>query len=217
MCSIVSRLEDNRLNRVVTKLYEYGQNEIEYLKKKDGILGRAIDRLGRVEREIIPDLFSALVYAIVGQLVSVKVVHIVWDRMQVRLGEITPENIARHSADDIQNCGMTMKKAVCIHSIAQSIKAGEWDIEALRDLPDDEVICQLTTLNGIGRWTAEMLLINSMERRDVVSWGDIAIRRGMMKLYNLSNLSKAEFEQYRRRYSPFGSVASIYLWAISFD
>ncbi|MEI5908283.1 DNA-3-methyladenine glycosylase 2 family protein [Bacillus spongiae] len=205
------------MNRVVTKLFEYGQTEIEYLKKQDENLGRAIDRLGKVEREIIPDLFSALVYAIVGQLVSVKVAHTVWDRMQVRLGDITPKNISSHSVNDIQNCGMTMKKAACIHSIAHAIKAGEWDIEALRDLPDDEVIRLLTMLNGIGRWTAEMLLINSMERQDVVSWGDMAIRRGMMKLYNLSDLSKAEFEQYRQTYSPFGSVASIYLWAISFD
>lgn len=205
------------MNRVVTKFYEYGQKEIDYLKKKDSVLGSAIDQLGKVEREVIPDLYSALVYAIVGQLVSVKAVHTIWDRMQDKLGEITPENIARHSADDIQKCGMTMKKAVCIQSIAQIITAGKWDIEALRLLNDDEVIRQLTMLNGIGRWTAEMLLINSMERRDVVSWGDIAIRRGMIKLYNLSDLSKAEFEQYRRRYSPFGSVASIYLWAISFQ
>ncbi|MCG7409423.1 DNA-3-methyladenine glycosylase 2 family protein [Paenibacillus sp. ACRRX] len=205
------------MNRVVTKFYEYGQNEIDYLKQKDEILGRAIDRLGKVEREIIPDLFSALVHAIVGQLVSVKAVHTVWDRMQERLGEITPENITRQSTDDIQKCGMTMKKAVCIHSIAETITTGKWDIETLRDLPDDEVIRQLTTLNGIGRWTAEMLLINSMERRDVVSWGDIAIRRGIMKLYSLSDLSKVEFEQYRRKYSPFGSVASLYLWVISFE
>jgi len=201
----------------VTKFYEYGQKEIDYLKKKDEILGKAIDRLGKVEREIIPDLFSALVYAIVGQLVSVKAVHTIWDRMQLRLGNITPENIAKHSPDDIQHCGMTMKKAVCIHSLAQTIAVGEWDIEALRDLSDDEVIHQLTNIDGIGRWTAEMLLINSMERRDIISWGDIAIRRGMIKLYNLTDISKAEFEQYQHRYSPFGSVASIYLWAISFE
>lgn len=80
-----------------------------------------------------------------------------------------------------------------------------------------QVINKLMTLNGIDKWTAEMMLINAMERRDVVSWGDIAIRRGMMKLYGLSTLTKEQFEQYRLRYSPLGSVASIYLWKISFE
>jgi DNA-3-methyladenine glycosylase II len=61
------------------------------------------------------------------------------------------------------------------------------------------------------------MLINSMERRDVVSWGDIAIRRGMMKLYGLNTITKEQFEHYRLRYSPLGSVASIYLWNISFE
>jgi DNA-3-methyladenine glycosylase II len=67
-----------------------------------------------------------------------------------------------------------------------------------------QVINKLMTLNGIDKWMAEMMLINAMERRDVVSWGDIAIRRGMMKLYGLSTLTKEQFEQYRLRYSPLG-------------
>lgn len=203
------------MSTFATKLYSYGQQEIDYLKQADAALGQAIDRIGMLEREVIPDLFTALVNAIVGQLISVKAANTVWKRMQEKFGAITPDNLAKYSAEDIQPCGMSMKKAVCIHSIARSIAAGEWDIEALRDLPDEEVIRQLSALNGVGRWTAEMLLIHSMERPDVVSWGDIAIRRGMMRLYNRTELSKKEFEQYRIRYAPYGTVASIYLWALS--
>ena len=90
-------------------------------------------------------------------------------------------------------------------------------MQKLYDLPDEAVIQKLIMLKGIGKWTAEMVLIHSMERRDVVSWGDIAIRRGMMKLYGLPAITKEQFEQYRLRYSPLGSIASIYLWAISFE
>ncbi|MCL2767475.1 MAG: DNA-3-methyladenine glycosylase 2 family protein, partial [Synergistaceae bacterium] len=71
------------------------------------------------------------------------------------------------------------------------------------------------SLPGIGIWTAEMFLIFSMRRMDVVSWGDLAIRRGMMKIYGLKDLTKEEFEKYRKRYSPYGSVASLYIWASS--
>ncbi|WP_169083858.1 DNA-3-methyladenine glycosylase family protein [Paenibacillus sp. PL91] len=202
---------------VKTKYFEYGQAEIDYLKSVDETLGAAMTRMGKVERVIIPDLFTALVYAIVGQLISVKAVHTIWERMQIQVGEITPVNIAKQSADAIQGCGITMKKAVCIKHIADMIMEDALKLDELYALSDAEVIKRLSALNGIGKWTAEMMLINAMERRDVVSWGDIAIRRGMMKLYQLDSISKEEFDQYRSRYSPLGSVASIYLWEISFE
>ncbi len=82
-------------------------------------------------------------------------------------------------------------------------------------MADEEIIDVLSSLRGIGVWTAEMLLLFSLCRPDVVSWGDQAIRRGMMNLYGLKTLSREQFERYRRRYSPYGSVASLYLWAIS--
>ncbi|WP_053371953.1 DNA-3-methyladenine glycosylase family protein [Paenibacillus sp. FJAT-27812] len=202
---------------VITKYFEYGQAEIDYLKSVDETLGAAMTRMGKVERVIIPDLFTALVHAIVGQLISVKAVHTIWERMQLQFGEITPGHIAKQSADDIQRCGITMKKAVCIKHIADMIVEDALKLDELYGLSDAEVIKKLSALNGIGKWTAEMMLINAMERRDVVSWGDIAIRRGMMKLYRLDSITKEEFDRYRKRYSPMGSVASIYLWQISFE
>ncbi|OME80799.1 DNA-3-methyladenine glycosidase [Paenibacillus sp. FSL A5-0031] len=205
------------MQTIQTKLFDYGQAEIDYLKSVDEALGAAMSRLGKVERIIMPDLFTSLVYAIVGQLISAKAVHTIWERMQVRLGEISPSNIANQTADYIQSCGITMKKAVCIKSIAESIVQGEIRLEELNRLSDAEVIKQLMSLKGVGKWTAEMLLIHAMERPDVVSWGDIAIRRGMMKLYGLQDLTKEQFDTYRLRYSPYGSVASIYLWTLSME
>lgn len=82
-------------------------------------------------------------------------------------------------------------------------------------MPDDEVIRRLTALPGVGVWTAEMLMIFSMQRPDVVSFGDAAIRRGIMRLYGLQTLGRTEFDVYRSRWSPHGSVASFYLWAVA--
>jgi DNA-3-methyladenine glycosylase II len=62
-----------------------------------------------------------------------------------------------------------------------------------------------------------MLLIFSMERPDVVSWGDLGIRQGMMRLYGLHALTRRQFDEYRKRYSPYGSVASLYLWRLPPD
>jgi DNA-3-methyladenine glycosylase II len=136
--------------------------------------------------------------------------------MQNRLGEITPSNVVVQSIDDIQACGITMKKANYIKNAAIDVTSGKFDLNGLYALSDYQVIKQLSALNGVGKWTAEMLLLNSMERPDIVSYGDIAIRRGMCKLYGLSEISRSQFDIYKARYSPYGSVASIYLWQYSF-
>lgn len=204
------------MSSVKTKFFDYGSEETEYLAQADPILGEAMRRIGRVEREVIPDIFAALVYAIIGQLISVRAAHTVWNRMQDRFGEITPANLAKSNADEIQQCGMTVKKAILICDLSKEIVQGSLCLNCFRELSDHDVIRCLTSIKGIGCWTAEMLLINCMERPDVVSWGDIAIRRGMEKLYGIRKLTKKQFEAYRKRYSPYGSVASIYLWQLSF-
>lgn len=205
------------MQKIKTKFFEYGQTQIEYLKKVDHTLGAAIERLGKVEREVIPDLFAALVYAIVGQQISVKAVYTIWSRMQIRFGNITPDAIASATVEEIQQCGLSKRKAGYIKNIAETVARGEFNLIKLYELPDDDVIKCLSTLHGVGVWTAEMLLLNSMERPNVVSWGDIAIRRGMINLYGLREITKEQFEEYKKRYSPYGSVASIYLWKLSFE
>jgi len=200
---------------VRTKYFDYGQEEMDDLIRKDATLGAAVTRMGKVERIVMPDVFTALVHAIIGQLISAKAAHTIWERMQAQFGEITPQHLSMQSAEDIQKCGMTMKKAVTIHHISQTIAEGAFHLDELHQLPDEEVIRKLTKLKGVGRWTAKMILIHALERPDVISWGDVAIRRGMMKLYGLPTLTQEQFEQYRLRYSPLGSIASIYLWAIS--
>jgi DNA-3-methyladenine glycosylase II len=205
------------MQTVRTKIFEYGQKEMDYLKSVDPLLGEAIDRIGKIDRVIIPDLFPALIYAIIGQQISLKAARTLWLRMQERFVDITPEHIAELSIEDIQQCGMQSKKAGYIKGIAEVVAKGEFDLNHLYDMPDQEVIKSLSSLSGIGVWTAEMLLLNSMERPNIISYGDIAIRRGIMNLYGLSELPKEEFAIYKNRYSPYASVASIYLWRISYE
>lgn len=197
--------------------FNYGQAELDYLKQKDKKLGQVIDRIGFVERAVIPDLFAALVNSIIGQQISVKAADTVWLRMQARFTEITPEIFVAKTPEEVQQCGITMKKARYIKNIAQAVDSGALNMAGLAKLPDEEVCRRLSELDGVGRWTAEMLMTFCLERKDVVSWGDPAIRRGMMLLYRHRKLDRAKFEKYRRRYSPFGTIASFYLWEIAAD
>lgn len=197
------------------QFFQYDQSALDYLRSREPLLGREIDRIGWIEREIIPDLFAALVYSIVGQQISNKAAATVWMRMQDRFVEITPARLDMFSAEEIQKCGLSMRKAGYIKNIAGIIMRGEISLEALHSQPDQTVIEQLTRLPGIGVWTAEMLLIFSLQRPDILSWGDLAIRRGMITLYGEQQINKTSFEIYRQRYSPFGSIASLYLWQIA--
>ena len=196
-------------------LFHCGKKQLDYLRKKDKKLGLAIDRIGPLEREIIPDLFTALIRNIVAQQISKEAMVTIWGRMKERFGDITPARFSSLAAEEIQACGMSMRKAEYICGLSRSAAEGALDLAALQNLPDEEVIDRLSSLRGVGRWTAEMLLIFSMERPDVLSYGDLAIRRGIMTLYGHKTLDRERFERYRKRYSPYGSTASLYLWEIS--
>jgi len=196
-------------------IFVYGQKEIDYLKLKDKKLGAAIDQIGMIEREITPDPFVALISSVVSQQISKKAAETVWNRLATLLESITPERIAQLELAEIQSCGMSERKARYIKGIAGSALTGRVDFKGLEMLSDQEIIKTLSSLHGVGVWTAEMLLIFSLSRPDVVSFKDLAICRGMMNLYGLKELPKEKFERYRKRYSPYGSVASLYLWALS--
>jgi DNA-3-methyladenine glycosylase II len=196
-------------------IFRYGTTELEYLRKRDRKLGAVIDETGMIERRVIPDLFNALVASVTSQQISAKAAETVWKRLEEQFGTITPDVIATATEDEIRQCGMSTRKAGYIKGIGNAVVKGDISIDDLQNLADEEVILRLTALNGVGIWTAEMLLIFSMERPDVVSWGDLAIRRGMMRLYGKASIDRAAFERYRNRYSPYGSVASLYLWEIS--
>ena len=195
--------------------FRYGTTEIEYLKRRDRKLGRAIDEIGMIEREVQPDLFAALISGVAGQQISAKAAETVRARMAERFSPITPQTIAAATAEEIRQCGMSMRKAAYIKGIGDAVAGGDPDLAALAMLPDDAVIERLTALDGVGTWTAEMLLIFSMQRPDVVSFGDFAIRRGMARLYGRAAIDRAAFDRYRKRYAPYGSTASLYLWEIS--
>ena len=195
--------------------FEYGDKEVEYLKRKDKRLGEAMDRIGHIYREVDGDLFSSVIHSIIAQQISSAALKTIWVRLTDKLGSVNPETVCVASRDEIQSCGISFKKADYIKDFSERIGSGDLDVDALRAMPDKELIGGLSALKGIGVWTAEMLMIFCLQRPDVVSYGDLAIHRGMRMLYHHRNIDRKLFEKYARRYSPYGSVASLYLWAIA--
>lgn len=167
--------------------FTYGEKELDFLRQKDKRLAEVIDRIGPVHRTVDTDLFSAVVHHIIGQQISTKAQATIWQRMRDALGTVH----------------------------AKTVLDGSFDIEAVWSMPDDEAIKALSSLNGIGVWTAEMILLFCMQRPNILSYGDLAIHRGMRMVYHHRKIDRKLFEKYRRRLSPYCSVASLYFWAVA--
>lgn len=195
--------------------FEYGEKEISYLRGKDKKLAEVIDRVGYVKRETDTDLFSSVIHHIIGQQISTKAQATIWQRMQDALDKVNAENILLAGVTRLQSMGMTFRKAEYITDFAEKVHSGAFDLQAVGQMSDEDAIRELSALKGIGVWTAEMILLFCMQRPDIFSYDDLAIQRGLRMVYHHRNIDRKLFEKYRRRFSPYCSVASLYLWAVS--
>ena len=195
--------------------FAYGETELAWLRKKDKRLGEVIDRIRHVDRAVDPDLFSSVIHHIIGQQISMKAQATIWQRMQDALGAVSAETILAAGVPELQSLGMTFRKAEYITDFAEKVHTGAFDLDAVAHMRDADAIRALSSLKGIGVWTAEMILLFCLQRPDILSYDDLAIQRGLRMVYHHRAIDRRLFEKYRRRYSPYGSVASLYLWAVS--
>ena len=199
----------------VDMYFEYGETEISYLRSKDKRLAEVIDQIGMIKREIDPDLFSSVVHHIIGQQISMKAQATIWQRMKDALGEVNAETILAADIPKLQSLGMTFRKAEYITDFAQKVHSGAFNLDAVWQMSDEDAIRELSSLKGIGVWTAEMILLFCMQRPNIFSYDDLAIQRGLRMVYHHREIDRKRFERYRKRFSPYCSVASLYLWAVS--
>lgn len=195
--------------------FEYGETEISYLRSKDKRLAEVIDQIGMIKREIDPDLFSSVVHHIIGQQISMKAQATIWQRMKDALGEVNAETILAADIPKLQSLGMTFRKAEYITDFAQKVHSGAFNLDAVWQMSDEDAIRELSSLKGIGVWTAEMILLFCMQRPNIFSYDDLAIQRGLRMVYHHREIDRKRFERYRKRFGPYCSVASLYLWAVS--
>lgn len=195
--------------------FAYGEEETDYLKKKDKRMAEVIDRIGHVERKVDTDLFSAVVHHIVGQQISTKAQETIWQRMLSALGDVNAETVLAAGVSKLQSLGMTFRKAEYITDFAEKVHTGVFSLDAVAHMDDEDAIRALSSLKGIGVWTAEMILLFCLQRPDIFSYDDLAIQRGLRMVYHHREIDRRLFEKYRRRFHPYCSVASLYLWAVA--
>jgi DNA-3-methyladenine glycosylase II len=200
----------------------------EYLRRADSVLAGMIDDVVRVvggplseSRDTgVPDLpsehYGVLVRAIVGQNISNIAAQAIYRRIVERYGghAPTPAELLADEPDALRTAvGLSHAKTASLRSLAEHVISGELELERLPELPDDQVVTQLTAIKGIGRWTAEIFLIFHLLRPDVLAVGDLEIRRTVETAYKLSALPKpADVEKLGEVWRPQRTLAGLYLW-----
>ena len=190
------------------------------LMKADPKLGKLMKEQGpihpdRDRRASRPDPYPTLAQAICGQQLSVKAAATIWGRIEELFGGgvPTPEQVIDADPQALRDAGLSWSKVSYFRDLAEHVRDGELDLERLPELPDEEVISELTEIKGIGRWTAEMFLIFHLGRPDVLSTGDLGIRKAAQLAHGLDEMpTPAELDEMGEAWRPHRTLACLYLW-----
>jgi DNA-3-methyladenine glycosylase II len=166
------------------------------------------------------DLYISLLSSIVSQQLSVKAAATIWHRfLQIFPNEQPlPNLLLAKTTEELRAVGLSQQKTGYLKNIADYALATSWKDENFHKLTDDEIIAELTSIKGVGRWTVEMLLIFAMNRQDVFSVGDLGIKQAVVKLYQLDESAMTIKELHHKMYEvsaawkPYRSDACRYLW-----
>ena len=189
----------------------YWERAKKELSSNDKILSKIINEYDDLELISRGDIFFTLIRSIIGQQISVKAASTVWSRFTERVGDINPENILSTHFDDLRKCGLSQRKAEYVIGISESWH--EYDKFDWKKMEDQEIIDKLVSLRGVGKWTAEMILIFTLLRPDVFPIGDIGMVRGIEKSYKSGEkISEEELHKISEKWKPWRTVACCYMW-----
>lgn len=195
-----------------SEFFAYGRKQTGWLGSRDPVLGKFIEKTGEIKRRIYPDAFTGLARAIIGQQISSGAQAAIWARFTEKFNPSECAMLACAEPAAIRGCGISMRKAKFITNLAQEFASGALSHAGLAELDDRALEDRLTALPGVGKWTAEMLLIFTFQRQNILSYGDLAIRRGICRLYGYEKLTRKQFDAHFAIYSPWATVASFYIW-----
>jgi DNA-3-methyladenine glycosylase II len=199
---------DNAFNKTFRKAQRH-------LGRSDPLLAQLIKHVGPCTLQPGAEAFSSLVRAIIAQMISTKAAKAITLRVEAALSPkgITPAALAMASEELLRSAGLSRTKALALKDLGGRALRGELPLDRLAEMSDEDVIACLVPVHGIGRWTAEMFLIFSLGRLDVLPVDDFGLRAGVRDLYSLADLPKrAELRERAEVWRPYRSIATWYFW-----
>jgi DNA-3-methyladenine glycosylase II len=191
------------------------------LREADPVMARLVDEHARLvrrelEQERRGDAYGALLRSIVGQQLSTKAAATIYGRMIEIFGghPPTPRQLLEADPDAIRAAGLSRPKIAYLRDLAVHVEEGALELERLPELPDEEVVAQLTAIKGLGEWTAHMFLMFHLRRPDILPVGDQGIRRAVQVEYRLRKLPDPKrLERLARPWRPQRTLACLLLWS----
>lgn len=185
-----------------------------YLMRQDPRLAEVIKRTGRLRPDFSRrDPFEALVRAVISQQLSTKAADTIRGRVIALMPALTPEALLGLPVADLRAAGLSGQKVAYLRDLSERVTDGRLDLHHLRRLTDDEVIEAIVAVKGFGRWTAQMFLMFSLHRPDVLPTGDLGIVKGMQNVLGMKRRPAVRtMERAARPWQPYRSVACWYLW-----
>ncbi len=158
-----------------------------------------IEKVGTIGFEADPDLHTSLVRCIIGQQISIPMYEHIWETFREKYGEIPePRKIVEGGTEKLRSLGIPSRRSEYIVGISEGFLSGAIDERSIMGMDDRDAFRALTDIKGVGPWTAEMAMIFCLRRKDVFSFGDLALIRGIRRMYGMESVSKAEFESLRK-------------------
>lgn len=188
--------------------------KVQKIGQSDPRLGQLIPIVGDLTIPLRENPYQALIKSIIGQQLSVKAAGTIYGRVEALCHELTPETMVSIEDTELRKAGVSASKIAYIRDLSEKVQSKEIDLHGLGHLGNDTVIKLLTTIKGIGTWTAEMFLIFSLGRMDVLSLGDVGLQRSAKWLYNLDKKEDGKkcLALKSSLWFPYYTIASIYLW-----
>ena len=181
--------------------------------KKDRVMKRLIPVHGNACLQTRGDAFTTLARSIVGQQISVKAAQAVWERFEKLPRKISPTHVLKLKTEDMRAAGLSARKVQYLQDLSMHFGEGKVQEESWADMADDAIIAELTTIRGIGRWTAEMFLIFHLMRPNVLPLDDVGLINGISHNYFSGEaVSRSDAREVAAAWAPFCSVATWYIW-----
>lgn len=186
---------------------------ISHLKAKDKRLAKVIDAVGEIEIHQHSESFYFIVREIVGQMVSAAVKKVIFNRLTAICdNNICPETLLKLQVEDLRAIGLSNAKSQFILSLADMVVNGKINFDNLETMSDEEVLHQLTSIKGIGNWTAKMYLLFFLQRDDILPYEDGAFLQAYRWLYNTKKCDQKSIENRCKKWKPYTSIGARYLY-----
>ena len=191
----------------------YWEDACKHLAKKDRVMKRLIPKFGDACLQTRGDAFITLARSVVGQQISVKAAQTVWDRFALLSKKITAGDLLKLKVDDMRAAGLSVRKVEYLVDLALNFDNGAVHVKAWETMDDEAIITELTSIRGIGRWTAEMFLIFHLMRPNILPLDDVGLIKGISQSYFSGDVvSRSDAREVAAAWAPYCSVATWYIW-----